>query len=58
MIFDLLDVYEIEERFSIMTIEGGVSESEAVEYCRKHSSPNNFNLFLERLRNKKAVVDR
>lgn len=53
-ISDLSDMYEIEERFSIMTIDGGVSEQEAVEYCQKHSAPNNFNLFLERLNSRKS----
>lgn len=32
-----------------MTIEGGVPESEAIDYCRKHSAPKDFQKFMERL---------
>jgi hypothetical protein len=53
-IFELSDVYEIQERFAIMTIEGGISESEAIDYCRKHSAPNDFNAFLGYLSKKKS----
>lgn len=35
----LSDFYEVLERFSIMTIDGGQSDTEALDYCRKHITP-------------------
>lgn len=33
------DFYELLERFSIMTIDGGQSDIEAMNYCREHTTP-------------------
>ncbi len=33
------DFYDLLERFSIMTIDGNVSDNEAMEYCRQHTTP-------------------
>lgn len=54
-IFDLSDAYEIEERYAIMTIEGGVPESEAIDYCGKHSAPKDFQKGLDFIRRTVAI---
>lgn len=33
------DFETLQERFSIMTIDGGLSDNEAMDYCRKHTTP-------------------
>ena len=33
------DFETVHERFSIMTIDGGLSDNEAMDYCRKHTTP-------------------
>lgn len=33
------DYYDLLERFSIMTVDGKLSDAEAMDYCRKHTTP-------------------